>query len=169
MTVKAKRPPPATAAERPTQELAKGPMRDFSRSLPMALLQAREAVMDRFRPILRDAGVTEQQWRVLRALYNGGPMDAGEVARRCCLLTPSLTRIVKTLVKDGLVLREHDPADLRRLSLAITAKGRGLIEQVAPLSEASYAEISRLFGTDNLDELYAKLDALVAALDDNGE
>ena len=44
------------------------PMRTFSQSLPMALLRAREAVMRRFRPGLRCHGVTEQQWRVLRAL-----------------------------------------------------------------------------------------------------
>ena len=44
------------------------PMREFSRSLPMSLLRAREAVMRQFRPSLRDHGLTEQQWRILRAL-----------------------------------------------------------------------------------------------------
>ncbi|MGH7006661.1 MAG: hypothetical protein ACREIP_22160, partial [Alphaproteobacteria bacterium] len=39
------------------------PMRAFSRSLPMQLLRAREAVMQRFRPMLHQHGVTEQQWR----------------------------------------------------------------------------------------------------------
>src|SRR5208283_3623306 len=44
------------------------PMREFSRSLPMSLLRAREAVMRHFRPSLRRHGLTEQQWRILRAL-----------------------------------------------------------------------------------------------------
>ena len=44
------------------------PMRAFSRSLPMQLLRAREAVMQRFRPMLHQHGVTEQQWRVIRVL-----------------------------------------------------------------------------------------------------
>src|ERR1043166_1624554 len=44
------------------------PMRDFGRSLPMSLLRAREAVMRQFRPSLRSHGLTEQQWRILRAL-----------------------------------------------------------------------------------------------------
>jgi hypothetical protein len=38
-------------------------MREFSRSLPMSLLRAREAVMRQFRPSLRDHGLTEQQSR----------------------------------------------------------------------------------------------------------
>ncbi|MDP7101742.1 MAG: hypothetical protein QF503_11390, partial [Rhodospirillales bacterium] len=55
-------------------------LRDFSRSLPMALLRAREAVMERFRPSLRTHGLTDQQWRVLRALYDHGQKDLGELA-----------------------------------------------------------------------------------------
>ncbi len=50
----------------------RAPMREFSRSLPMSLLRAREAVMRQFRPSLRNHGLTEQQWRILRALDGGG-------------------------------------------------------------------------------------------------
>jgi len=35
----------------------------------MELLKAREAAMERFRPMLREHGLTEQQWRVIRALF----------------------------------------------------------------------------------------------------
>lgn len=38
------------------------------RNLPQLLLQSREALMQRFRPMLNELGVTEQQWRILRAL-----------------------------------------------------------------------------------------------------
>ena len=70
-------------------------IRAFDRSLPMVLLLAREAVMERFRPMLRDFGVTEQQWRVLRSLEEVGAMDLGDLAESCRLLGPSLTRIVR--------------------------------------------------------------------------
>src|ERR1700736_3847580 len=70
------------------------PMRAFSQSLPMELLRAREAVMRRFRPGLRDHGVTEQQWRILRALAHSGPMEVSELADTTCLLAPSLSRIL---------------------------------------------------------------------------
>jgi len=140
-------------------------LRDFSRSLPMALLQAREAVMNRFRPMLRAHGVTEQQWRVLRALSDGESPEAGELARRCCLLTPSLTRIVRTLNQQGLLIRQIDTRDLRRVRLSISDKGRRLIADVAPHSEANYAAITARFGEDKLQDLYDKLAALVEALD----
>ena len=58
-------------------------MRPFDRSLPMALLRAREAVMSRFRPLLHAHGVTEQQWRVIRALVEADGLDVSAVSHRC--------------------------------------------------------------------------------------
>lgn len=121
--------------------------------------------MNRFRPMLRAHGVTEQQWRVLRALSDGESPEAGELARRCCLLTPSLTRIIRTLNQQGLLIRQIDTRDLRRVRLSISDKGRRLIADVAPHSEAHYAAITAHFGEDNLQDLYDKLAALVEALD----
>ena len=56
----------------------------------MELLKAREAAMSRFRPMLREHGLTEQQWRVIRALADYKEIDAGELAKKSFLLAPSL-------------------------------------------------------------------------------
>ena len=72
-------------------------IRSFKDSLPTQLLQAREAAMSRFRPMLRRHGLTEQRWRVIRAIHEHGEIDASELARRSFLLSPSLTRILKYL------------------------------------------------------------------------
>ncbi len=73
----------------------RSPMRSFSRSLPMALLRAREAVMASFRPVLREYALTEQQWRVLRALTAArAPQRLGTLARTTFLSEPSLSRLV---------------------------------------------------------------------------
>jgi len=86
-------------------------LRDFEHSLPMALLKAREAAMARFRPMLRDHGLTEQQWRVIRALADYDRIDASELARRSLLLAPSLTRILQHLEGEKLVKRLSDAND----------------------------------------------------------
>ena len=62
-------------------EARHAPMREFSRSLPMSLLRAREAVMRQFRPSLRNHGLTEQQWRILRALTAVDAIVSGAAAR----------------------------------------------------------------------------------------
>jgi homoprotocatechuate degradation regulator HpaR len=142
------------------------PMREFSRSLPMSLLRAREAVMRQFRPSLRNHGLTEQQWRILRALTAVEAIEVTELARTAFLLGPSLSRILRDLEARQLVERKTAEADQRRAVVSISAKGLKLIEAVAPTSEAIYAEITRRFGARRLSELHEMLAVLEHSLAD---
>lgn len=140
------------------------PMRAFSRSLPMSLLRAREAVMRHFRPSLRRHGLTEQQWRILRALSSVDRIEVTGLARMAYLLGPSLSRILRDLEARGLVARHAVASDLRRGTVSITAAGRALIAAVAPLSEGIYAQIADRYGAAELARLQAMLADLEAAL-----
>jgi homoprotocatechuate degradation regulator HpaR len=144
------------------------PMRDFSKSLPMSLLRAREAVMKQFRPSLRRHGLTEQQWRILRALAAVDAIEVTELARVAFLLGPSLSRILRDLEGRGLIERRTAKVDLRRGVVSISSKGLKLIELVAPTSESIYARITQRYGAQKLAELQTMLTALehsLAALD----
>src|SRR3982750_2429962 len=142
----------------------RAPMRDFSRSLPMSLLRAREAVMRQFRPSLRNHGLTEQQWRILRALTGGETIEVTELARVAFLLGPSLSRILRDLEARDLIERRTAKADLRRAMVSISAKGLKLIEAVAPTSEAISAEITARYGARKLAELQDMLGVLERSL-----
>src|ERR1700726_1221991 len=142
------------------------PMREFSRSLPMSLLRAREAVMQHFRPALRQHGLTEQQWRILRALASIDAIEVTELARVAFLLGPSLSRILRDLEARHLIERRVVKADQRRGLVSISAKGVRLIETVAPTSEAIYAAITRRYGARKLRELQEMLHELEGTLSD---
>ena len=141
-----------------------GPLRDFQHSLPMELLKAREAAMSRFRPMLRQHGLTEQQWRVIRALAAYQKIDASELARRSFLLSPSLTRILQFLERAKLIKRASDANDQRRSVFALTAKGRRIYDEVGPDSELLYVAIENQFGADKLETLYTLLAEFYTAL-----
>lgn len=143
------RPIPAPEAIRPT-----------SRSLPIALLRAREAVMVRIRPMLAERGLTEQQWRVLRVLDEAGPLDATEIADQSCILTPSMTRILKALEGRGMVRREKHATDGRRSLIHITEAASGTIRAAAPESNRIYAELVAAFGEEHMDALLDMLERL---------
>jgi len=100
-----------------------------ARSLPIALLRAREKVMGPFRAMLSDVDVTEQQWRVLRVLHEAGPLDPTRIAEQACLLLPSLTRILQKLDEKGLILRAADETDRRKQVIRITPAGIRLIDE----------------------------------------
>jgi homoprotocatechuate degradation regulator HpaR len=116
----------------------------------MALMRGREAVMRYFRPALRGHHVTEQQWRVLRALAYSGAIEVTELARLTLLLAPSLSRILRDLDKRGRIARRSVKSDLRRNVVSISSSGRQMIRRVAPRSAAAYEEIREPFGEKRL-------------------
>jgi len=134
------------------------------RNLPLLLLQAREEVFSKFRPILNDAGVTEQQWRVIRALLERGPMEPRQIGDICCLSSPSLVGILARMDELGLVLRERFQNDQRRVLVSVSDKGADLASQLAPRIEATYKELETLIGQTFASDLYNTLDLLLEKL-----
>lgn len=132
------------------------------RNLPGLLLQAREAVMGHFRPGLRGQGLTDQQWRVLRCLSVQGEIDTGSIATATQLLGPSLTGVLTRMERDGLISRWRDAADARRTVVQATAQGLARVGELSSAIEVHYAAIEGTLGKDQLMQLYALLDALIA-------
>ncbi len=142
-------------------------IRATSRSLPIALLRARERVMAPIRVMLAEAGVTEQQWRVLRVLAEDGAREPKEIAERSCLFVSSLTRIVDALEARGLVRRLPNDADRRKIAIEITKAGARLIEENTPASNAIFGRVAARFGAERLDALLDLLEEF-AELDLDG-
>ena len=134
-------------------------------NLPLLMLQARERVVARFRPLLNAHGVTEQQWRILRVLMDRGAQEPRELVLACGLSSPSLAGILARMEADGLVSRVRMAHDQRRVRVSTTARSRALAREVAPLIDAAYAEIEARLGTDFVGGLARTLEAMIAALD----
>ena len=153
------KPGPTAIAHRITHRIT-------HRNLPLLLLQGRESVIARFRPILNDAGLTEQQWRVLRALLEQGAMEPREIVERCRISSPSLTGVLARMDEMGLVQRQRPDHDQRRVIVQATAAARKIAAALAPRVEATYAALEKRLGAVFLQRVYEVLDDLVAALED---
>lgn len=132
------------------------------RNLPRLLLQAREAVMAHTRPSLREHGLSDQQWRVLRVLGEHGTVETGRVAREAYILSPSLTGVLARMERDGLIRRERDPEDQRRTVVEATAKGRKMVDRLSTTIEMHYQWLEQSLGKQKLMQLYELLDQLIA-------
>ncbi len=139
-------------------------MRDFSHSLPMVLLKGREATMQLFRPMLHAAGVTEQQWRVLRILGHDGSLEISELARRCLIMMPSISRTLQNMEAKGWVSRQAMTGDKRKSEISITGEGRDLVTRNIVESDRIYAYIHQRFDADKMASLKELLDELHACL-----
>lgn len=148
---------PARAFARGTGDGSCQRLRDISRSLPTSLLRTREAVLRQFRPALRSVDLTEQQWRVLRALNSVPEIDATGLAMATFLLPPSLSRILRDLEKRRLITRRPDPTDLRAWLISLTDDGRATIERISDWLERTYAAMTERIGQHRLDALMTLL------------
>lgn len=124
-----------------------------SRSLPIALLRAREGVMSPIREMLSETGITEQQWRVLRVLSEHGAVDTTTLADRASLLFPSLTRIATKMRDKGLITQTRDDGDRRRQIIQITDAGQKIIDDHARQSAQIVEGFKSSLGTENYETL----------------
>lgn len=138
--------------------MSKAPIISTRRSLSIALLRTREAVMQHFRLHLAELGLTEQQWRVLRVLGEDGPKEAGQVAQRACVLPPSLSRIIKTLSEMGYVSSGTHGQDARRSVLSLTPQGEKVLLKALPRSAEIYADLEQRIGASKLQRLLEMLE-----------
>lgn len=136
-------------------------------SINIGLVQAREALMTQFRPILGQANITDQQWRIIRLLAENGTLDFQDLANQACILRPSLTGILTRLEKAGLVVRLKPSNDQRRVFLKLTAEGEKLYEEIGEEVGERYDAIEEVLGREKmlmLTELLADLAKIRDAL-----
>ena len=118
------------------------------------------------RPSLREHGLSDQQWRVLRVLgehaHESGGVETGRVATEAFLLGPSLTGVLARMERDGLIERQRCPQDARRTVVRATAAGLAKVQALSQTIEAHYSWMEQHLGSSQLTALYSLLDQLIA-------
>lgn len=127
-------------------------MKSLDRALPIALLHAREATLKPFRHELDQIDLTVQQWRVIRVLAEGKACCATELAQRCVLMPPSLSRIMKNLTERALIERVDD-SDGRRRRVKIAPAGVKKYDEMSGKAARIYANLETHFGEEKMETL----------------
>ena len=98
----------------------------------ITLLRAAEAVSASVNERLAARRLTSSQFGVLEALLHLGPLCQGDLAGKLLRSGASVTSVVEGLEKRGLVIRQRTEEDKRFVRVALTGKGRKLIEEIFP-------------------------------------
>ncbi|WP_417596404.1 homoprotocatechuate degradation operon regulator HpaR [Oceanospirillum sp.] len=136
-------------------------MRKFNDSIPLKLLKARESTMAFFRPILQEAGLTEQQWRVIRALNEYEELESKQLAELCCILSPSLTGIINRLESQGHLKRRKSTEDQRRVLISLTDQAKQLFKELSPRLEGRYGDLTNQISKEKLQQLNELLSEII--------
>jgi homoprotocatechuate degradation regulator HpaR len=121
------------------------------------LYRTLDAVMPRFRRIFNDFGLTEQQWRVLRVLWETDRITLNELSDLTLIPAPSLVGVVDRLQRNGLVTRHRSDADRRKVHVLATEEGAALELKVMPRVGSAYGALKQSVDADIWDRVMSGL------------
>lgn len=100
-----------------------------------------QAIQRAYRPMLEPLGLTYPQYVVMLALWETDGVSVVELGRATRLDSPTLTPLLKRLQDKGVITRERDAADERRLVVAVTEAGRELQRAAWDVPERMVCEV----------------------------
>lgn len=99
----------------------------------MNTVQTADILLDRIGKLLRPLGVSSAGALVLGILRDHGAMPPSELGQRLIVTRATVTGLLDSLERRGLVRRERDHADRRRLTVHITDEGLAILAELRPL------------------------------------
>lgn len=110
-------------------------------------------------------GMSVAEWRALAVLGRFAPLSAGDVAVRTAMDKVQVSRAASKLIDNGLVVAAQDKTDRRRTLLQLSAKGKRVHDEIAPLAQAREAALVTALSPAELQELDRLLNKLQARAD----
>jgi DNA-binding MarR family transcriptional regulator len=82
------------------------------------------------KPFLEPLGLTFPQYLVMLELFTGTPRTVGDLGNQLGMDTGTITPLLKRLEGCGMVTRQRDPSDERRVLVNLTPAGESIREEV---------------------------------------
>ncbi|MFK7837342.1 MAG: MarR family winged helix-turn-helix transcriptional regulator [Sulfitobacter sp.] len=130
------------------------------------LAAASEEASAQFHAEVRKAGLRVPEWRVLACLHDRDGAMITQLARTALVEQSRLTRIIVQMEERGLVLRQNDPKDGRRVRVFLTSQGAVLTQQLVPQAQAHEARLLARLADQGGAQLKPLLRALLTTLED---
>jgi len=102
-----------------------------SESVLVLLARCEQELAALLRPTLESFGLSLEHWRIVHTLSRVEYMAMTALAEVAAVSPSSSTRHIDQLVSQGLVLRQVDPVDRRKVVVALTKRGRTMSEKCA--------------------------------------
>jgi DNA-binding MarR family transcriptional regulator len=110
---------------------------------------------------LEGLGVTVAEWVVMRELHDVNEVAPSRLAAKLGMTRGAITKLADRLIAKALVTRKVNPHDARAQTLALTAKGRRLVPELAALADRNDAEFFAALSASERDALKRILQTIV--------
>ncbi len=118
-----------------------------------------------YQPLLKSLGITYPQYLVMLVLWEQDRQPVNDIAKRLMLNTNTITPLLQRMEKDGILKRQKDKEDARRVIVSLSQKGKDMKEKAVTIP----ADLTSSFTCDQInpesaDTIAKLLDAMIAAL-----
>jgi DNA-binding MarR family transcriptional regulator len=117
----------------PLTKLSASEMLKLDHQLCFALYSSSLAMTKMYKPMLDPLGLTYPQYLAMIVLWEGDAITVSDLGQRLQLDSGTLTPLLKRLESSGLIRRERDSVDERRVLLHLTPAGRTLKTRAAKI------------------------------------
>ena len=107
----------------------------------MMLHRTLDAVIPLYRKVFKEHGISEQQWRILRVLWELEECTNVELSKKTLLPSPSMVGIIDRMIKKGLVNRDRSLNDRRIVNVSLSKEGRSLEQVLMPKIDTIYQQM----------------------------
>ena len=118
--------------------------------------------------VWEELGLTLSQLHVLYMLQGAPGTPAGAVAAQLKVRPSTATGVVDRLVRDGLVRRERDDLDRRRVRIWLTERGMRVINELRARNRAQIWKIFRNFSEQDLADIDRTFNLLTSEAERQG-
>ena len=115
---------------------------------------------------ITNSGIKTGDWYLLRVLWEKDGISQKELSRQSFLTESSVVTMLNSMAKAGLVVRERDENDKRRMKILLTEKARGLREELLPVARDINARATRDIATEDLKTFMKVLGRMKDNLDE---
>jgi DNA-binding MarR family transcriptional regulator len=113
------------------------PQLDLANYLPYLINRVGFALVTSFTAdALKANGLSIDMWRVLAALSNNGSQRQVDLSGMTSIDASTMSRLVSRLVRVGLVTRSRSETSNREVVVALSGKGRALVQRLIPIAQA---------------------------------
>ncbi len=138
----------------------------FESSVGYQLRMANRATQRYLQSRIEPHGVTPGMWYFLRALWQEDGLTQRELSRRIGTMEPTTLTALAGMERAGLITRERDDKDRRKLCVRLTAKGRALEEVLMPFAAEVVQQATAGFSSEDRERFLGYLSAVQRNLAD---
>jgi len=132
-------------------------MHQLEDSLGFQVNRTANAMKKRFNTFLKPYNLTSEQYVIMKSVQENADITPTQLSEITFKDKTTITRMIDTLVKNEMLVREPKPDDRRAYSIAWSSKGRQIMQEILPITEKVITKLSQQFKKEELETFLSVL------------